>query len=101
MDRYTIYATETFKRLYSALDKSEQQWIEKIKNQLEENPTGKPLRFNWFREKKYLNKRLYFLIEEKQKKILFVSFASKKNQQDIIDFTTKNMKELLDYLRSL
>lgn len=101
MAKYTVYATDTFKKLYYALDKNEQIWIEKIKKSLEESPTGKILHFSWFREKKYLNKRLYFLIDEDSKKILFVSFASKKEQQEVIDFIMANMKEFLDYLRRL
>lgn len=42
MDKYTVYATDSFKKIYSVLDRSEQIWIEKIKSQLEEYPTGKP-----------------------------------------------------------
>ncbi len=63
--------------------------------------TGKPLGFPWFREKKFLNKRLFFLVDEETKKILFVSFASKPNQQDIIDFIKANMGQLLTQLRNL
>ena len=101
MSNYTIYATETFKKLLSNLEISEKIWIEKIKKKLEENVTGKPLGFEWFREKKYENKRLYFLVDEENRKILLVSFASKKEQQKIIDFIKSNMKELLDYLKKL
>lgn len=54
-----------------------------------------------FREKKYLNKRLYFLIDETQKKILFVAFAAKKQQQEIINFIKLNKEELLDYLKKV
>ena len=98
---YRIYATETFKTLYYSLEKDEQKWIDKIKKNLEEYPTGKILRYSWFREKKYGNKRLYYLINEEKKNILLVSFASKKEQQKIINFVTLNMKELLRYLKSL
>ena len=31
---YSIYATETFKRLYESLDSSEKNWIDKIKEGL-------------------------------------------------------------------
>lgn len=98
---YTIFATDTFKEVYATLDKSEQIWITNIKVKLEENLTGKILKFAWFREKKYLNKRLYYLIDEQSKRILFVAFASKKDQQNIINFVIVNMKELLEYLRNL
>ena len=101
MEKYQVYLIESFEKLFYTLDKSEQQWIDKTKKKLEENPTGKILTFSWFREKKYLNKRLYFLIDENTKKILLISFASKKEQQNIIAFIKTNMKELMDYLRNL
>ncbi len=101
MKNYTIYVTDTFKKVFASLDRSEQQWIENIKNKLEEEITGKILHFEWFREKKYLNKRLYFLIDEPSKKILFVSFAPKRDQQEIINEVKANMRELMTYLRSL
>lgn len=98
---YVVYATDSFKKLFATLDGTEKQWIAKIKAQLEENPTGKPLRFDWFREKKFLNKRLFFLVDENTKNILFVSFASKADQQEVIDFVMANKEELLSYLRSI
>lgn len=101
MKTHTIYATDTFKKIYLTLDRSEQNWIDKTKNKLKINPIGKILHFQWFREKKYLNKRLYFLVDEESKKILLVSFASKKEQQDIINFVLENRYELLAYLKKL
>ena len=98
---YEIFATNSFKEIYETLDKSEKDWIEKTKNNLREYPTGKPLGFKWFREKKYLNKRLYFLVDDNEKKILLVSFASKKEQQEVINFVKLNMKELLYHMKSL
>ena len=101
MSEYIIYFTDAFKEVYNSIDKSEQQWINKIQKKLEENPTGKILQFSWFREKKYLNKRLYYLIDDNNKKILLVAFAPKKDQQKVIDFIKTNMRDYLDYLRRL
>ena len=101
MSLFSIYATDTFKDIYASLDKSEQNWIDKLKKKLAENPTGKILQFEWFREKKYLNKRLFLLIDEENKKILFISFASKKEQQEVINFVISNKHELLNYLKNL
>jgi len=98
---YEIYATYTFKKVFDSLDKSEKQWITNIKDKLKEQPTGKPLGYEWFREKKYLNKRLYFLIDENSKRILLVTFASKKDQKEIILFIKSNMKELIYYLKNI
>ena len=98
---YSTYATDTFKEIYASLDKSEQNWIDKTKKKLAENPTGKILQFSWFREKKFLNKMLFFLIDDELKKILFVSFASKRKQQDVINFVVNNRQELLNYLKNI
>jgi len=75
---FKILRTEEFKKLFFTLEKNEQKWIVKVAAKLSENPTGKILTYDWFREKKYLNKRLYYLIDEKTKKILFIGFATKK-----------------------
>lgn len=101
MKNYEVYKTDSFKKLFETLDRDEQNWIKKINENLEESITGKPLRFNWFREKKYLNKRLYFLVDEQRKKILLISFASKKDQQKIIDFIIDNKDEFFDLLRNI
>ena len=98
---YEIFATDTFKKIFNSLSGEETDWINKVREKFRDYPTGKPLGYNWFREKKYLNKRLYYLIDEENKKILFVSFASKKEQQEVINFIKSNMKELLSYLKSL
>ncbi|MEK6873165.1 MAG: hypothetical protein AABW90_04200 [Nanoarchaeota archaeon] len=101
MKNYGVYKTDSFKKLFETLDRNEQNWIKKIKENLDESVTGKPLRFSWFREKKYLNKRLYFLVDEQRKKILLVSFASKKDQQKSIDFIIDNKDEFFDLLRNI
>ena len=101
MAEYSIYATELYLSIYEALDGSEKIWLDKMKKQLGENPSGKILRFSWFREKKYLNKRLYYLIDEDLKKILFVAFGSKKEQEKTIRYVLEHMEELLDYLRGV
>lgn len=88
---YNIYETETFSRLYTIMEKEEKEWIEKIKIQLKENPhVGKPLKYDWFREKKLGNKRLYYLVYKNINRILLVSFGLKKDQQRIIDHIIEN-----------
>lgn len=99
---YQIYETETFSRLYEVMEKEEQKWVEHIKKQLKENPiVGKPLRFSWFREKKFGNKRLYYLIYKNLNKMLLVSFGSKKDQQKIIDYIIKNKDRYRKIIESI
>ena len=99
---YQIYETETFSKLYEAMEKIEQEWIDKIKQQLTENPqVGKPLRFDWFREKKFGDKRMYYLIYKDVSKILLVSFGSKKEQQKIIEHIIKNKERYMKIIESV
>ena|SRR3989338_46376 len=91
-----VYETEPFSEIYFTLEKKEQEWIEKIKEQLSENLSiGKPLRYGWFREKKLDNKRLYFLINQKTKKAIFLAFGCKKEQQRIIEHIVSNKERYL------
>ena len=86
-----VYETETFSKLYDSLDRDEKKWIKKIIEQLKENAkVGKPLRFSWFREKKYKDRRLYYLVYQKLDKVLLVAFGKKKDQQKIIDHILEN-----------
>ncbi|MBI1970136.1 hypothetical protein HYS47_00155, partial [Candidatus Woesearchaeota archaeon] len=87
---------ETFSKLCDASEKKEQEWIEKMRDQLSQNLfVGKPLRFDWFREKRFENKRLYYLINEKTKKAVLVAFGTKKEQQKIIDHIILNKEAYL------
>ena len=80
---YKIFETKEFSRIFITLDNNEKLWITNQILKLKENITGKPLRFSWFREKKFLNKRLYFLINEKKQVIILVAFGDKKDQKEI------------------
>ena len=99
---YEVYETTTFSEIYETLEKDEQEWINKIKLQLKENPrVGKPLRLDWFREKKLKNKRLYYLIYKNLNKVLIVAFGSKKEQQKIINSVLMNLERYKRIIESV
>jgi len=99
---FKIYETETFSKLFEAMEKTEQEWVDKIKLQLIENSqVGKPLKFEWFREKKFGGKRLYYLIYKDVSKILLVSFGPKKEQQRIIDHIIENKERYRKIIESV
>ena len=86
-----VLETEAFSHLFGTIESREKEWIKKIIKQLESNiELGKPLQFKWFREKKFENKRLYYLIYENSNTVLLVAFGKKKQQQAIIDNVLKN-----------
>ena len=83
---YEIYETETFSKLYKSMEKEEREQLNKIKIQIKENPSvGKPLKFDWFREKKYGKYRIYYLIYEDIVAVFMVDISEKKYQQKVIN----------------
>ncbi|MBS3050811.1 MAG: hypothetical protein J4400_01550 [Candidatus Aenigmarchaeota archaeon] len=83
---FEIYTTESFIEDYDKLTKIEQRRIDKIKEQLKTNPyAGKPLGYEFFREKRLNGKRLYYLIFQDVVVVLLVAYSDKKSQQATID----------------
>ena len=86
METYKVFVTQTFQSKLLKEDRRFSGWVEKVYSQLAENPfSGKPLGVKWFREKKFENYRLYFLVFENKKSVYVVNFSTKKDQQKIIN----------------
>jgi mRNA-degrading endonuclease RelE of RelBE toxin-antitoxin system len=98
---YKIFTTKEFDENFNRLDESDRIRVRKILNQLKENgdSSGKPLRFPYFRERKFEGKRLYYLVYKNHMIILAVAISDKKTQQETIDAIAselKKYKELID-----
>jgi mRNA interferase RelE/StbE len=92
--KYKIFTTEEFDKRYKKLDKQLQRDIAKEINQLEENPfSGKPLNYKFFREKKVMNYRIYYLVYEEYVVVFVIAISTKRDQQDAID----KIKSLIPY----
>ncbi len=86
MAEWKVFFTATFEQKLGKSEKSFQNWVEKILDQLEENPfVGKPIDTNWFREKKYGKHRIYYLVYKDLKAVYLVNMSEKKDQQAIIN----------------
>ncbi len=90
---FDIFETETFVKRFDSLDADEKEWVRKIVGQINQNPdkVGTPLKFPWFREKKFRDKRLYYLVYADLKKVLVVAFGDKKEQRKIIEVVLRNL----------
>jgi len=56
-----------------------------MKIQIQENPlSGKPIHSDWLKEKKFEDKRLYYLVSKTKQAILLIGFGDKKKQKKMI-----------------
>ncbi len=87
---FKIFMTDEFERLFGRLDNSLQIQIEKEIEQLQINPyRGKPLGYEFFREKKVRNYRIYFLVYEEYVVVFIITLGNKKDQQRAINTVKK------------
>lgn len=83
---YAVYTTSEFDKQTSKLDLQDKEILQKMFLQLKENPfVGDAVRYNFFREKRIREKRVYFLIYENIALVLLVAFGGKKTQQETIN----------------
>lgn len=94
MKKYRVYHSSRFDRELSKFDSYFQKQVDKIEDQLTENPyVGDSLSVKWFREKKINKYRIYFLIYEDLKYVFMVAINEKKDQQRVIN-TIKSFFDL-------
>ena len=96
---FKVYRTNEFTRLLDKLlTKAEMDRVENIEDEISERGfTGRPLGYNFLREKRINGKRAYFLVYEEFKSTLMVSISDKKSQQETID----KIKEFLPEFKRL
>ena len=83
---YRVLKTAVFERKFAKLAPNVQREIEEIKDKLKENPfTGKPLRYDFFREKRLGKFRIYYLIYKQYLILYLITISEKKNQQVAIN----------------
>ena len=81
MEEYELLITEIFSKTLEKVDNRIRVWAEKVKFELKTNPyNGKQLRFEWFREQRFENYRLYYFVSEEPKRVLAIILAPKKDQ---------------------
>ncbi len=98
---YKIKGTEPFLKKYELfLNSSEIDKFSKFKERLKINPyIGDPLRVKFVREfKTETGKRLYFLIYDDLKIVLFVAFSNKKKQRATIKRIFEKLDEFKKYI---
>ncbi len=101
---YKIYHSSRFDRELAKFDSDFQARVDKIEDQLIENPyTRDHLSIKWFREKRIGKYRIYYLIYDDIKAVFMVAISEKKDQQRVIntirllfEFFRKEIESLID-----
>ena len=96
MGNYKVYRSLAFQEEVSKYDKSFQDRIDKIEDKLMSNPKyGNPLGTKWFRETRFENYRIYYLIYGDLQAVYMVAISGKKDQQKTIN----TIKLFLDFFK--
>jgi len=86
MEKYKVYHSKSFDKELSKFDKNFLDRIDKIEDKLKDNSQyGTPLGYKWFRESRYENYRIYYIIYEDLKSVFMVAISDKKDQQKVIN----------------
>lgn len=100
---FKLFTTREFDTDFLNLDESDKIRVRKIMSELKEKgeSVGKPLGRKYFREKKFGNKRLYFLVYKDRLIVLAVGISNKKMQQNTINKILLELKEHEKYVKKL
>ncbi len=93
---FKVLTTEEFDKDFSKLDNSVKVRFDKAIEQIKEKPfTGKPLGYDFFREKKIDKYRIYYLIYESCLVVFVIAMSEKKDQEATIE----KVKKLIPFYR--
>ena len=83
---FFVIKSDAFHVIFNSFADYEKGRIRKFLIQIVEhgNQVGQPIRFEFFREKKFNGKRMYFLVYNEWNAILLVTFSDKKEQPKVI-----------------
>jgi len=97
---FRVFVTKEFDDDFDKLDESDKIRVRKIREQLKEqgDSVGKPLGLPYFREKRFGEKRLYFIVYKSFMVILAVGISDKKAQQATINKILKNINNYEEFI---
>src|SRR3989338_6193230 len=86
MKKYKVFRSLAFQEEITKYDKSIQDRVDKIEDKLMFNSKyGNPLGTEWFRDSRFENYRIYYLVYEDLNAIYIVAISGKKDQQKKIN----------------
>lgn len=99
---YKVFSTETYDREVRKLPKEYQLMAERIAKELSFNPySGRGLGYEFLREKRIKEKRMYFLVYDDIVLVLLIATSGKKDQKATINHIKNHLKEFKKYAEEL
>lgn len=94
--KYRVFTSETVEKKVKKFAPHLIKRLEKLKKALEENPfTGKALKHDFLREKKWGPFRVYYLIVKDILIVFILEFSDKKDQQNVINEILLGLDEII------
>ena len=89
---YRVFRSGKYEQKLNKLDKSEFDRVIKFEQSLKIEPyNGKPLGYEFFREKKFYGKIILFLVYEQHNCVFLITITDKKLQRIEINFIKANL----------
>ena len=89
---FRTFRSEWYEKKLNKLSNQEQKRVSNFEQSLKQNPfQGRPLGYDFFREKKFNGKRLYFLVYDSHEVVFLITISDKKTQQQVIDIIKSNL----------
>ena len=99
---FRVFRSDWYDKKLNKLEASELERIHKFEQELKSQPfTGKPLGYKFFREKRFNNKRLLFLVYEDHQIVFMITITDKKAQQHEIDLIKANLEVYKETIRNI
>lgn len=96
MREFEVFRSASFQKEISKYDRPLQDRVDKIEEKLKHNSEyGKPLGVKWFREARFENYRVYYLIYNDLNAVYLVAISGKKDQQKVIN----TLRLFFDYFK--
>ena len=99
---FRVFRSDWYHTKFNDLTKFEKERVVKFEQKLKQEPySGKPLGYEFFREKKFNGNRLLFLVYEELQVIFLVTITDKKIQQEVINIIKKNLDKYKEVIEKI
>ncbi|MBR9700876.1 hypothetical protein GOV11_03360 [Candidatus Woesearchaeota archaeon] len=99
MTKFRTFMSYGFRKTFRKTAGMEKIWLKNVILGSQNNPTGKPLRTPSLRERRFKGKRSHFVVDNETRRIMFVAYGHKREQDETISHILNNLEEFIGDLR--